>query len=107
MHAVDVLNEPLFFRQITVIVKASGSTAQQPLMPHEHTFLLTAGITEVAHVQAALQPHQPQALTACLYKVLLPMPSAFWTIASSAPATSSGSAYNCTSPSASDPMGPL
>ena len=40
-------------------------------MPQEHTILLTAGITKVAHVQAALQPHQPQALTACLHTVLL------------------------------------
>ena len=44
MHAEDVLNEPLFCnRQITLPVKASaGSTAQQPLMPQEHTILLTA-----------------------------------------------------------------
>ena len=61
MHAEDVLNEPLFFnRQITVTINASaGSTAQKPLMPQEHTILLTAGITKVAHVQAALQLHQP------------------------------------------------
>ena len=49
--------------QITVPINASaGSTAQKPLMPQEHTILLTAGITKVAHVQAALQLHQPQAL---------------------------------------------
>ena len=78
MQAEDVLNEPLFFnRQIAVPVNASaGSTAQQPLMPQEHTILLTAGITKVAHVQAALQPHQPQALTACMHTVLLAMPTA-------------------------------
>ena len=69
MHAEDVLNEPLFFnRQITVPINASaGSTAQKPLMPQEHTILLTAGITKVAHVQAALQLHQPQALTAFFF----------------------------------------
>ena len=68
MHAEDVLNEPLFFnRQITVTINASaGSTAQKPLMPQEHTILLTVGITKVAHVQAALQLHQPQALITCL-----------------------------------------
>ena len=88
MHAEDVLNEPLFFnRQITVPNNASaGSTAQKPLMPQEHTILLTAGITKVAHVQAALQLHQPQALTACLQTVLLAMPAAWQTVASSVPA---------------------
>ena len=88
MHAEDVLNEPLFFnRQITVTINASaGSTAQKPLMPQEHTILLTAGITKVAHVQAALQLHQPQALLTCLQTVLLAMPAAWQTVASSAPA---------------------
>ena len=87
MHAEDVLNEPLFFnRQITMPINASaGCTAQKPLMPQEHTILLTAGITKVAHVQAALQLHQPQALIACLQTVLLAMPAAWQTVASSAP----------------------
>ena len=88
MHAEDVLNEPLVFnRQITMPINASaGSTTQKPLMAQEHTILLTAGITKVAHVQAALQLHQPQALTACLQTVLLAMPAAWQTVASSAPA---------------------
>ena len=88
MHAENVLNEPLFFnRQITVPINASaGSTAQKPLMPQEHTILLTAGITKEAHVQAALQLHHPQALTACLQTVLLAMPAAWQTVASSASA---------------------
>ena len=61
MHAENVLNEPLFFnRQITVPVNASaGSTAQQPLMPQEHTILLTAGITKVAHVMEARLESEP------------------------------------------------
>ena len=75
MHAEDVLNEPLFFnRQITVPINASaGSTAQKPLMPQEHTILLTAGVTKVAHVQAALQLHQPQALISLTHYMLRPL----------------------------------
>lgn len=88
MQAADVLNEPLFFnRQITVPVSSSAaSPAHRPLMPQDHRLMLTAGITKVAHLQAALQLHQPQALTACLQFMLQALPSAWQTVASSAPA---------------------
>ena len=63
---------------------SAGSTAQQPLMPQEYTILLTAGITKVAHAQAASAPPAttPHSLQ---HTVLLAMPSAWQTIAGSAP----------------------
>jgi len=62
MPAEDILNEPLFFnRQILVPLSQSAtgssndSMGSNPFTPQNQPLMSAAGITKVAHLQAALQ----------------------------------------------------
>ncbi|KAL3162551.1 hypothetical protein ABBQ32_010203 [Trebouxia sp. C0010 RCD-2024] len=93
MPAGDILNEPLFFnRQILVPLShsatggSSDSMGSGPFTPQDQPLMLEAGITKVAHLQAALQSQHPQAFTACLQSILLALPPPWQAIAAAAPA---------------------
>ncbi|KAL3158384.1 hypothetical protein ABBQ38_010622 [Trebouxia sp. C0009 RCD-2024] len=92
MPAEAILNEPLFFnQQIPVPLSrsatsgASGSMGSQPFTPQDQPLLLAAGLTKVAHLQAALRTQHPQALTACLQSMLLALPLPWQAVATATP----------------------
>ncbi|KAL3148214.1 hypothetical protein ABBQ38_014211 [Trebouxia sp. C0009 RCD-2024] len=67
MPAEAILNEPLFFnQQIPVPLSrsatsgASGSMGSKPFTPQDQPLLLAAGLTKVAHLQAALRTQHPE-----------------------------------------------
>ncbi|KAL3154648.1 hypothetical protein ABBQ32_014107 [Trebouxia sp. C0010 RCD-2024] len=57
-----------------------------PFTLQDQPLMLEAGITKVAHLQAALQSQHPQAFTACLQSILLALPPPWQAIAAAAPA---------------------
>ena len=93
MQPEDVLNELLFFnRQITSPAVSSApsssssasNSAARPLTPSDCPLLISAGVTKVAHLRAALQQQHPPPLTQQLRAVLLALPPAWQSVASSA-----------------------
>ncbi|KAL3149626.1 hypothetical protein ABBQ32_001668 [Trebouxia sp. C0010 RCD-2024] len=93
MPAGDILNEPLFFNQQILVPLShsatggsSDSMGSSPFTPQDQPLMLEAGITKVAHLQAALQSQHPQAFTACLQSILLALPPPWQAIAAAAPA---------------------
>ena len=97
MSPADILNEHLFYnRQITLPAVSSGassssaSNARQTLAPltvQDQPQLVSAAITKVAHLQAALQHQQAGPLPASLQAVLRLLPASWQDVASSQPAT--------------------
>ncbi|KAL3147942.1 hypothetical protein ABBQ32_002391 [Trebouxia sp. C0010 RCD-2024] len=92
MPAEAILNEPLFLnQQIRLPLSpatthgANGGVGSRPFTPQDQPLLLAAGITKVAHLQAALQIQHPQALTACLQSLLLALPLPWQAAATAAP----------------------
>ncbi|KAL3149874.1 hypothetical protein ABBQ38_013239 [Trebouxia sp. C0009 RCD-2024] len=57
----------------------------QPFTPQDQPLLLAAGLTKVAHLQAALRTQHPQALTACLQSMLLALPLPWQAVATATP----------------------
>ncbi|KAL3161330.1 hypothetical protein ABBQ32_010228 [Trebouxia sp. C0010 RCD-2024] len=57
-----------------------------PFTPQGQPLMLEAGITKVAHLQAALQSQHPQAFTGYLQSILLALPPPWQAIAAAAPA---------------------
>ena len=95
MQPEDVLNELLFFtRQITAPAvsfassssSSASNSAARSLMPSNRPLLISAGVTKVAHLQAALQRQHPPPLAQQLQAMLLALPSAWQSVAGSAPA---------------------
>ena len=94
MQPEEVLNELLFFnRQIIAPVVSSASSssssassaAAMPFTPSACPLLISAGVTKVAHLQAALRQQQPPPLAEQLQTMLLALPSAWQSVAESAP----------------------
>ncbi|KAL3134178.1 hypothetical protein ABBQ32_008093 [Trebouxia sp. C0010 RCD-2024] len=92
MPAEAILNEPLFLNQQIQLPlspaathSANGGMGSRPFTPQDQPLLLAAGITKVAHLQAALQVQHPQALTACLQSLLLALPLPWQAAATAAP----------------------
>ncbi|KAL3136231.1 hypothetical protein ABBQ32_007243 [Trebouxia sp. C0010 RCD-2024] len=92
MPAEAILNEPLFLNQQIRLPlspatthSANGGVGSRPFTPQDQPLLLAAGITKVAHLQAALQIQHPQALTACLQSLLLALPLPWQAAATAAP----------------------
>ncbi|KAL3138218.1 hypothetical protein ABBQ32_006038 [Trebouxia sp. C0010 RCD-2024] len=86
------LAEPLFLNQQIQLPlspaathSANGGMGSRPFTPQDQPLLLAAGITKVAHLQAALQVQHPQALTACLQSLLLALPLPWQAAATAAP----------------------
>ena len=106
----DILNEHLFYnKQVTQPAYTSAASSSssatagpvaRPLAVQDQPQLISAAVTKVAHLQAALQLQQPQPFSASLQAVLHLLPTSWQTIASSQPAapqwvqrqTASGSA---------------
>ncbi|KAL3134186.1 hypothetical protein ABBQ32_008101 [Trebouxia sp. C0010 RCD-2024] len=65
--------------------KKKKKKKKRPFTPQDQPLLLAAGITKVAHLQAALQVQHPQALTACLQSLLLALPLPWQAAATAAP----------------------
>ena len=95
MQPEDVLNELLFFnRQITLPAASStpsnsssaSSSAARPLTPSDCPLLPSAGVTKIAHLQAALRRQHSPLLAQQLQTILLALPSPWQTVANSAPA---------------------
>ncbi|KAL3135451.1 hypothetical protein ABBQ32_007473 [Trebouxia sp. C0010 RCD-2024] len=92
MPAEAILNEPLFLNQQIQLPlspaathSANGGMGSRPFTPQDQPLLLAAGITKVAHLQAALQVQHPQALTDCLQSLLLALPLPWQAAATAAP----------------------
>ncbi|DBA88495.1 TPA: hypothetical protein ACH3X2_004978 [Trebouxia sp. C0005] len=89
----DVLNDPLFNRQISqpaassaAINSACPAAAASFPTPQQKPLMLSASIIKVAHRRLSLQLQQPQLLAVELHSVLLALPPAWRTVVSSAPA---------------------
>ena len=65
---------------------STANSAARPLTVNDQPQLVSASITQVAHLQAALQLQQPQSLAASLQTLLHLLPAAWQSIASSPPA---------------------
>ncbi|KAL3145292.1 hypothetical protein ABBQ38_001555 [Trebouxia sp. C0009 RCD-2024] len=92
MPAQAILNEPLLFNQqipvplgCSATSSAHGSMGAKPVTPRDQPLLLVAGITQAAHLQAALQVQHPRALTACFHSMLLALPIPWQAIATASP----------------------
>jgi len=89
----DILNEPLFFNRQICKPAASSATTDSAcpsaafLTAQQKPLMLSAGITQVAHMRLSLQLQQTQLLARELSSVLLALPPAWRAIVSSAPAS--------------------